>query len=524
MTERDEKIKILLAVQEKDRRKRAAPLIYYRPHGGQERAHQAMRRKRIVIVVAGNRYGKSHWAAAETVAHCYGYRPWEVPDLTLTSDGDYPPRHHVPPEYWIRRADGVPLTLPAAHACVTGLGLIHGINRTMWPKIESMLPPGVLSSQQYQVRRGAFSVPVEVLLPNGSRIFFASGEQSPMSYEAQAFTSAGIDEPTKRSIFGALWRGLTDSFGPLFMSMTPLGPNAPWVYEEFEEGRREDTEVVAGSIWDNPFITDLAKREFLDGGGFTEEERSARETGAWTFLSHRAFPSFDPSVHVISRQAPLPRGWISGLACDPAHRRPFMLVWALFGPHGEMLPYDEWPESDHHQLRSSEFTIRDYAPLIRQREAAAGIVPSFRVMDPRFGAARPMIKGIRFTTIQEDFANEGLYFDCNLEGTEREEVGIHMLRELMRYDRRSPLSPLNAPRLRVRDNCINVINSLRLSNFKSPSLMDPDKLDEVLTEKYKDARDCMRYLAVAPKLLPGTRPTTYLAPDALREYNDPEAW
>ena len=44
---------------------------------------------------------------------------------------------------------------------------------------------------------------------------------------------------------------------------------------------------------------DEAKEDFLEGGGFTEEERQAREFGAWSFLTHRAFPQL-PQQHVYS--------------------------------------------------------------------------------------------------------------------------------------------------------------------------------------------------------------------------------
>ncbi len=530
-TPREQKIRLLEAMQERQRRSRVAPLFYYSPHAGQERAHVHLLTRRVVVITCGNRWGKSHFNAAEAVAHCYGYRPWLLPEgyKKLTEDGDYPRRSDVPPEYWIRRQDGVPLMLPSQGLLVTGLGLLQGILRTMWPKIETFFPEAVRAHPDYVVRRGAFSCPIEVALPKalstgGARIMFGSGEQSPMMFEAQEFSWVGIDEPPKRSIFGAIWRGMTDQYAPLWITMTPIGPNAPWVHDEFEGGRRADAIVMSGSIWENPHVSREAKTEFLEGGGFLDEEKAARETGSWTFLSHRAFPQFDPAVHIVPATHPIPSGWIRGLAIDPAHRRPFMLIWAAFGPDGEMFVYREWPSEDHAQLRSSTFTVPDYVRIIHEQERGEPI--DFRCLDPRFGAAAPSVKGIRLTSIQEDFAEAGLFFDCQLEGTEREEIGIERLRQLLRYDLHSPLSPTNVPKLRIAAHCINSLNALRLSNFKPPSLLDPDRLEEKLLEKYKDARDDLRYLALYNKggLSRDSADWHYIDPDLFQEENNENDW
>jgi len=197
-----------------------------------------------------------------------------------------------------------------------------------------------------------------------------------------------------------------------------------------------------------------------------------------------------------------------------------MMMWAAFGPNGEVLIYDEWPEEDHAQLRSSEFTVADYTRIIHEREFRQKL--DFRCLDPRFGAAQPSVKGIRMTTIQEDFAKEGLVFDCQLEGTEREEIGIQLVRELLRFDRGAPISPLNIPKLRVRASCINTINALRLSNFKAPSLLDPEKLEEKVNERYKDARDCLRYLCLYNRQGIGVTDDsfTYIEDSAREEDND----
>lgn len=500
---RDAKIQMLLAIQERDRRKRAGPLLYHEPHPGQKRADDSMGEKRVVVVLTGNRWGKSHWNAAWQLACMYGYRIWDVPNLTLTDEGDYPPRSEVPAEYWIRNAEGVPLPLPNKGVAVTGLGFLQGIGGVLWPKIEDLLPTAIRAHPDLVVRRGTYGVPVLMQLPTsgstgGSTVMFGSGEQSPMQYEGKDNDWAAFDEPPPRPIWQAVWRGLTDRSGIAWLTTTPIGPNAPWVHDEFEAKGRTDSIIIRGSIWENPFIADTAKQEFIEGGGFLEEEKAARETGAWTFLTHRAFPQFDPAAHVIPPQKP-PAAWKRLLAIDPAHRRPWALLWVAFGPGGEVMIYDEWPAESHHEMRSSVLTIDDYLKIIIEKEGMYRA--DFRVLDPRFGQAQGTLKGERYTSVQEDFAERGMYFDCRLEGTEREEIGIDRVRQLLRFDRSSPLSQLNRPRLQVCSNCINAIASLHLSNFVPPQLKSPDVLPEKTQEVYKDFRDCIRYAVLYPVIL-----------------------
>jgi len=524
---RDDNLRFLQAAQEMEFRQRKAPLLYYKPHVGQQRFHAGFRNARIVICTAGNRFGKTYASGAEVVARMYGYRIWDVPGIDLTRDGDYPPRSEVSPEYWYYRPDGLPQQLPSVGLVCSGLPALQGILGALWPAIESFIPPAIKDHPDYSLKRGAYGVPVSLEMPRhlstgGAKLQFGSGDQSPMAYEARKFTFAAIDEPPKKPIFNAVWRGLTDHYGDIWFTMTPIGPNAPWVYNEFISSGREDVICVHGSGTENLYISREAHKEFIEGGGFTEDEKKARRDGSWSFLSHRAFPSFDPAVHIVPDYE-IPHGWQRGLVIDPAHRRPFALLWAAFGPDNEVVVYREWPKVEHHKLRSSEYTVADYAQLIREAEVGERI--DFRALDPRFGAAKPTLKGERYTSIQEDFAKFNFYFDCQLEGTEREEIGLERIRGLLRHDTSRPLCPMNVPKLRIFASCINTVNCLALSNFKAPSLLDPDKLDEKMAEQFKDFRDCLRYAVLYNRMDANVSSSEgYLSEQDLEEWNDADDW
>jgi hypothetical protein len=513
---RTDKIRTLKALQEKERRQRSAPLLqanckFSDPQRDAIRALQS-REFRILVLGGGNRMGKSHLLAVFLVCLVYGYWIFDVPDLQLTDDGDYPSRDQVDPKYWIYRTDGVPFANPARILVLSGLPFQRGVGTILWPKIEGFFPPAVRRNPAFRVQRGQYSVPIRFLAPNSTEVIFGSGEQSTMAFEGIDLDAVLNDEPIPRAFWAPLWRGLTDRHGLVFFSMTPIGANAPWIHDEIL--LRNDTCFMTGSIWSNPFLPDHSKREFLDGLHCSEEELQARETGAFSLQSVRAFPTMDRSVHIVPTRE-VTRGWIHLCICDPAHRRPFFFIWLAKGPHGEHEVYHEWPRGvDYMQLRSSDKTIRDYGTMVRDTEGSRPV--DGRVLDPRFGKAEHSVKGQKQTSIQEDFARDaGLFFDCNVPGTEREETGIQAIRNLLSWDKHAPISELNSPKLVVQEHCTNTIAMLEKSTFVPPNARDPQILKEELTEAWKDPRDCLRYGVLYPVIFHDLYQDGYIPQDDL---------
>lgn len=515
MNERDRKIAALQALQEKKRRQRSCPLAYIEWHNGQLRACSAKKEKRGTVVCSGNRWGKTTWNGATARSHAAGYWIWDVPGLEPDDHGHYPDRSTIPPEYWIRRPDGVPIRTGGRGLMLTGLNRERGIGGILFPALEEACTP--TERRDWSLWRGPSSVVTRMQFHDGAEAYFGSAEQDPMTFEGMNFDWVACDEPPPRAIWGAVWRGMSDFYAPFWFTMTPLGRNAPFVYEEFVAKDRDDVALVRGSIWDNPYISHEAKVAFLRDGNYTEEEEKARESGAWSFLSHRAFPGFDPAAHIVDQRPP-PAGWPRMCVCDPAHRRPFAFAWLAFGPNGEVEIYDEYPMGqDHSLMRASTMSVEDYATMVRNRE---GVRPAdYRVLDPRFGVAEHSFKGEKHTSIQSDFRKLGLIFDTRVPDTAREETGIERIRGLMRWDRHAPLGPGNRPRLTVQRHCINSIAALERSNFAPPNARDTLLLPEKLTEIHKDHRDCIRYGVLYPR--PARNPEkSYISREAFRIAND----
>ena len=495
-------------------------MAYLEFHDGQKRLIDAKKRKRGAVVYAGNRFGKSVCNSALSIAHAYGYWIWEVPYLKPDQNGHYPVRSEIPPKYWIRRPDGVPLRMPNRGLILTGLNRERGIGGVIFPALEALLPPKTLAKGGWTVWKGPMSIPMRFQLPHGSEVYMGSSQQDPSEYEGMNWDWVAVDEPPPRAVWGAIWRGMTDFFAPFWFTMTLIGKNAPYIFQEFVERDRDDVEAITGSIHDNPYISQEAKRAFLEEGDYTDEERAARESGTPSFLTHRAYPTWDPAAHVIDTRRP-PEGWGRMLVVDPAHRRPYAMCWLAFGPNGEVEVYDEYPFGQlHYKMRASTLTARDYAAIIRTRE---GDRPAtWRVMDPRFGKAEWSLKGDRHTSIQEDFRRYGMIFDCNLPGVDQIETGVARVRELLRWDKTSPLREPNVPLLRVQRHCINTIAGHANWNFAPPAARDALDLSEKMQDAWKDHPDCVRYGVLYPR--PARRPkTSYIDDQDFQTMSDPYA-
>lgn len=494
MTSREQKIRLLQAIEEKKRRKRAAPLFYVEPHEKQAQFFKIQKEKRIAIMSGGNRSGKTFAAGTTSVEHAYGYRIHEAAAdgvIELTPDGDYPPREAVPPRYWIRRIDGPPLRDTRSILCVTGLTMEKGIGQILWPEIESQLPLAL--RPKLQIARGPHGVPMRVSHPDGSwTIHFGSIQQGSMVFEGQKVDYAHFDEPPSRSVFTAVWRGCIDYFASVGFTFTPLGHDAPWLYEEFYVGDRDDVGIVKVTQSENPHVTKESLEAFTAGVTFSEEEEMARTGGEFGFLTHRAFQNYDSRVHLIE-PFDIPSEWPRACWCDPASRRPFYFLWAAYDVVNKAwIIYREFPyDKLHHQYRSSQWTIQDYATIIRNLEGQERI--DARVIDPRFGPAEYTIKGQKMTSVVEDFAKYGIYFDPRVPDTGREETGIERIRQLLHYDRALPIGPHNRPHLYIFDTVKSLPHAMENYAFVPPNVRDDRVLAEKMSEAFKDPVDTARY-------------------------------
>jgi len=485
------------AIREQRRRRTAAPLFYAEPHRGQLEGINALRQPDVrgVLAIAGNRWGKTWWNAYIHWSHLLGYWPHLVPPelRVLTDTGYYPHRDQIPVEAWTRRPDDLPTAHPANILVVSGLTMDRGIGAIYWPKFEHACPAAARS--RLSVRRGPGSTPIHCTDEYGSVSRFGSIEQGSMAFEGDAYSLVIFDEPPSRAVFTACWRGLIDQFGRFVMGFTPLGAHAPWVYKEFVSGQRRDVRAVSGAQSENPHLMEAALEGFEDTIEFSQEELEARKFGRWGFLTHRAFPTFDPAAHIIDPIKP-PLHWPARLACDPANRRPFFFLWGAFDPvRRTWIIYDEWPRESYIKMRSSSYGIVDYVSMIVASEGDRRVRQRF--IDPKFGPAEYSVQGRRLTSVIENFARYRMYFSPDIDGSGRIETGIVRVRDLLRTERDPHTGEvLVPPRLLICRNCRNLIEAMQNYSFVPPQARDDAVLDEKTLEAFKDPIDTLRYLVL----------------------------
>jgi phage terminase large subunit-like protein len=483
----------LRALEVLERRKRAAPLLYYTPHDKQALFHAARSYRRRMIL-AGNRWGKTHSGVREVLAHSYGYEFWNVPGLKLDPEtGDLPPRDKVPFEYWTMNSQGVPLAVPNEGMCVTGLNTQRGIGQVIWPGLREALPPKLFEEKKIHTTMGPNTCPVRCQLPNGSVIWFGSKEQSRDQWEGFRLHWAWIDEPIPKMVYNGLWRGLADHLGSMWFTLTPLGPDSLWLMDWLED---DSVFKLTGPQRDNTFLAPEVFDEFELHGEYTKREKAARLFGEFEYLGAQVIENFDESVHVVKHHA-LPEHYILGQTVDPHHKKAAFSLWWGVDPSTEpdfvYEIYKEWPEQDYFKLEGGGMSPTDYAILFRSIE---GRRPSdIRVCDPRFGKAewKPLGDDKNRTVWVQEMDRAGLQYSADVHGVQRLEIGHMKLIEMFRYDRNWPISPTNTPRIFIHDNCHNLIKALKNYSHEETRGKDGDQDKMRVTEKWKDPIDALRY-------------------------------
>lgn len=285
-------------------------LKYYEPHPKQDAFHRAGRFKRRAVF-AGNRFGKSDCGASEDSAQAVGERLWY-------------------PESDPARYAGIPRRPQKILVITTDWGKVDEIftneRGADTGKLWKLLPRGFVKSKKRNHGSGAIET-MECI--NGSLIQFDTVEsfkKNPQGAESSKWDVIHVDEPCPEKMFSAHARGLMDTDGQAYFTLTPL--KEPWIYDKFfgdnDAGEiiklgaprlyKNDFWSITGSIWDNPYLSEAAIIRYLEED-CPEEERECREKGIPLQFAGLIYKEFEPAVHFYRN---LPDGW-EDFDCPPPH-------------------------------------------------------------------------------------------------------------------------------------------------------------------------------------------------------------
>lgn len=241
----------------------------------------------------------------------------------------------------------------------------------------------------------------------------------------------------------------------------------------------------------NPFDQLAATLE-----GKTSNEMKIRAYGWAENTAGSQIPSFT-DISVVTDDK-IPKEGTNFMVVDPAGARNWFMLWLRVDKNNNCFVYREWPDVSNGewalpsekpdgragsgQRNGAGRGIAEYKEVIRELEGDEIIAE--RYIDPRAGATQSIQQDGGTSLIELlDQGDNPMYFQpaagVNIE------QGIAIINDLFYYNQSEPLSPINQPRLYVSENCKNLIFSLR-----EWTNMDGDK------GACKDPIDCLRYLVV----------------------------
>lgn len=279
-------------------------------------------------LLGGNRSGKSESGIREDVAFSLGFRPWYKRSDSCYMTPVVPPTNgRIFCEDWEKAAKGI-----------------------IVPKLFRAIPPELLVTPPRKNQMGieAFwkiKVPFDAT-NKVSSIEIITNKVDVRSVEGWDGDWVHFDEPTRKNLFVAATRGLVDTDGYFWMTLTPL--SEPWILDDIVLNHDYTGFHVTSyeNIW-NPetgsgFLTEAGIESFAKK--LSEIEKKTRLYGEFAHLSGIVFDSFTPLVHVypndVTKLEDIPKSWWRDCFIDPGRRKPHCVIFVAWSPQGAMYVYD----------------------------------------------------------------------------------------------------------------------------------------------------------------------------------------
>jgi len=316
------------------RREHEDPLgLVYKPHSVQIEAHQD--RHPILLVVGGNRSGKTWYAVAEAIYYCTGRAVWaDVPTPPVIV-------WYVMPSLTMYR-------------------------RTILPVFKKLAP-------RKEILKMASDRSPIVKFKNGSELHFVSSDMRQRRLQGASIDMAIMDETPEESVFEELQARVFDRHGRVILVFAPIDIKSFWVrdkiYIPWQAGDITDFHVIHMPVADRdghslvPHFSDedikSMERRWPDPA-----VRAARMYGEFITRSGLVFRSFDAKVHTIP-PFEIPLDYARWFVCDPQYHR-FATLFFAADEHGAYYVTDEFFSQDDTLARRAE----RMAALVGKRDRA----------------------------------------------------------------------------------------------------------------------------------------------------------
>ena len=346
----------------------------YVPNKGHEAFYRANPIGRGKWLCGGNRSGKTETGIREDVSFALGFRPhFRRDDPDFFTPLPPPTSGRIVCEDWEKAAKG-----------------------TIVPKLLSVIPPELLK----HVKKNQMGVEFyfEVNIPYDatrrySSLEIVTNKADPRSLEGWRGDYVHFDEPPRKAVFTALTRGLVDTNGWFWMTLTPL--SEPWILTDVVlRTDRYDGNYI--DVYDNIYNPETGSGFLTEEGienfaaKLTEIEKRSRIHGEFAHLSGRILDEFIPRVHIypndtIKMEGEPPKTWWRDVFIDPAKRKPHCVMFAAWSPKGDAYIYDGFRignpkySGDFNDVIQGVPTVTELAGEIRKR---CGVWPQRFFIDP----------------------------------------------------------------------------------------------------------------------------------------------
>jgi len=439
-------------------------LELYEPHVGQEKFHKS--NKKIRLVITGNRWGKTTASVIETIWLGLGIHPYHnisVPNKGKLYAVDFGQAHEV----------------------------IHEKFREWVPKkFLNLKRPFVYNQHGYLVR---------VNFWNGSYVKIGTYDQSTMSAEGSNWNYVAFDEPPPRDLYIGNLRGLVDSGGIMWFTMTPL--HEAWIYDELwvpgQTGGKKDKRVdcFTGNSFDNPHTNKESLDLFADE--LTQEEYSIRIEGNFTKLRGLVIDTYNPSLSDVN-PFPLNSDFVLYEGIDPHPSKAHRALWKAVARDGRRYVVDEL------LCDGGIYDFGKQIAIIRRRLTERGAILCDSICDTSLNQKDPNFRINQRDELCRALRDSGeVIFPRNAQKKDWLDPGIAKLRDLYRpikhvIDQGEGKEPLEflAPMEYIFKSCRSYIYELMHYQYPNRDMLETTKP----IAKDNDLIDCNRYIeSIAPE-------------------------
>ena len=245
--------------------------------------------KKIVVVLGGNRIGKTEFGAVMTIMACTGVKPVAIGGQPVAA---YPAGH-----------------LDGFRFAALGETMSTSVRDTILPKLRFYITPEMLLPPPHHIKKNNATGLEQIFrFRSGAELVIGSYDQDVSMWEGPRWNQVWFDEPPPQPHFKAFLRGTTDMGGRMLITCTPL--KEPWMKDTLTDSVLDDKHPMHGSV--DYFEVGMEENCREHSGGhiphaeieilaaaLTPQERAARMYGKFMSMQGVEFKEYDPSIHVV---------------------------------------------------------------------------------------------------------------------------------------------------------------------------------------------------------------------------------